>query len=42
MKNTENKVNLIIEEIKKNESDRKITLVLSESKAEKCSPLKVE
>jgi hypothetical protein len=42
MKNTENKVNLIIEEIKKNETDRKITLVLSESKAEKCSPLKVE
>ena len=42
MKNTENKVNLIIEEIKKNESDRKITLVLSESKAEKCSPTKVE
>jgi hypothetical protein len=42
MKNTENKANLIIEEIKKNESDRKITLVLSESKAEKCSPLKVE
>jgi len=42
MKNTENKVNLIIEEIKKNESDRKITLVLSESKAEKCSPSKVE
>lgn len=42
MKNTENKVNLIIEEIKKNESDRKITLVLSESKSEKCSPSKVE
>ncbi len=42
MKNTENKVNLIIEEIKKNESDRKITLVLSESKAEKCSSAKVE
>lgn len=42
MKNTETKVNLIIEEIKKNESDRKITLVLSESKAEKCSPAKVE
>jgi hypothetical protein len=42
MKNTENKVNLIIEEIKKNESDRKITLVLSESKGEKCSPSKVE
>jgi hypothetical protein len=42
MKNTENKVNLIIKEIKKNESDRKITLVLSESKAEKCSPSKVE
>ena len=42
MKNTENKANLIIEEIKKNETDRKITLVLSESKAEKCSPLKVE
>jgi hypothetical protein len=42
MKNTENKVNLIIEEIKKNETDRKITLVLSESKAEKCSPSKVE
>jgi hypothetical protein len=42
MKNTENKVNLIIEEIKKNETDRKITLVLSESKAEKCSTSKVE
>jgi hypothetical protein len=42
MKNTENKVNLIIETIKKNESDRKITLVLSESKAEKCSSSKVE
>lgn len=42
MKNTENKANLIIEEIKKNETDRKITLVLSESKAEKCSPSKVE
>jgi hypothetical protein len=42
MKNTENKANLIIKEIKKNETDRKITLVLSESKAEKCSPSKVE
>jgi hypothetical protein len=42
MKNTENKVNLIIEEIKKNETDRKITLMLSESKAEKCSTSKVE
>jgi len=42
MKNTENKANLIIEKIKKNETDRKITLVLSESKAEKCSPSKVE
>jgi hypothetical protein len=42
MKNTENKVNLIIEEINKNEMDRKITLVLSESKAEKCSTSKVE
>jgi len=42
MKNTENKANLLIEEIKKNESNRKITLVLSESKAEKCSPSKVE
>jgi hypothetical protein len=42
MKNTENKVNLIIEEIKKNETDRKVTLVLSESKAEKCSTSKVE
>ena len=42
MKNTENKVNLLIEEINKNEVDRKITLVLSESKAEKCSSSKVE
>jgi len=42
MKNTENKVNLIIETINKNETDRKITLVLSESKAEKCSSYKVE
>ena len=42
MKNTENKANLIIEEINKNETDRKITLVLSESKAEKCSTSKVE
>jgi hypothetical protein len=42
MKNTENKVNLIIEEIKKNETDRKVTLILSESKAEKCSTSKVE
>jgi hypothetical protein len=42
MKNTENKVNLIIEEINKNEMDRKVTLVLSESKAEKCSTSKVE
>jgi hypothetical protein len=42
MKNTENKVNLIIEEIKKSETDRKITLILSESKAEKCSTSKVE
>jgi hypothetical protein len=42
MKNTENKANLIIEKIKKNKTDRKITLVLSESKAEKCSPSKVE
>jgi len=42
MKNTENKVNLIIEEINKNETDRKITLVLSESKAEKCTSSKVE
>jgi hypothetical protein len=36
MKNTENKVNLIIEEIKKNETDKKVTLILSESNAEKC------
>ena len=42
MKNTENKVNLLIKEINKNETDRKITLVLSESKAEKCSSSKVE
>jgi hypothetical protein len=42
MKNTENKVNLIIEEIKKNENDRKVTLILSESNAEKCSTSKVE
>jgi len=42
MKNTENKVNLLIQEINKNETDRKISLVLSESKAEKCSPSKVE
>ena len=42
MKNVEKKINLLTEEIKKNESDRKITLVLSESKAEKCSPSKVE
>ena len=42
MKNTENKVNLIIEEINKNETDRKVTLILSESKAEKCSTSKVE
>jgi hypothetical protein len=42
MKNTENKVNLLIEEINKNEVDRKISLVLSESKAEKCSSSKVE
>ena len=42
MKNTENKINLIIEEINKNETDRKITLVLSESKAEKCTSSKVE
>jgi hypothetical protein len=42
MKNTEKKANLIIEEIKKSETDRKITLVLSESKAEKCSPSSVE
>jgi hypothetical protein len=42
MKNTENKVNLIIETINKNETDRKITLVLSESKAEKCTSSKVE
>jgi hypothetical protein len=42
MKNTENKVNLIIEEIKKNETDRKVTLILSESKSEKCSTSKVE
>jgi hypothetical protein len=42
MKNTENKVNLIIEEIKKNETDKKVTLILSESNAEKCSTSKVE
>jgi len=42
MKNTENKVNLLIKEINKNETDRKVTLVLSESKAEKCSSYKVE
>jgi len=42
MKNTEKKANLIIEEIKKSETDRKITLVLSKSKAEKCSPSSVE
>jgi hypothetical protein len=42
MKNTENKVNLLIKEINKNETDRKITLVLSESKAEKCTSSKVE
>ena len=42
MKNTENKVNLLIEKINKNEVDRKISLVLSESKAEKCSSSKVE
>ena len=42
MKNTENKVNLLIKEINKNETDRKVTLVLSESKAEKCSSSKVE
>jgi hypothetical protein len=42
MKNTENKVNLLIEKINKNEKDRKITLVLSESKAEKCTSSKVE
>ena len=42
MKNTENKVNLLIEKINKNEVVRKISLVLSESKAEKCSSSKVE
>lgn len=42
MKNTENKINLIIETINKNESDRKVSLVLSESKAERCSSSKVE
>jgi hypothetical protein len=42
MKNTEKKVDLIIEQINKNDEEKKVTLVLSESKAEKCSPSKVE
>jgi hypothetical protein len=42
MKNLEKKVDLIIEQINKNDEEKKITLVLSESKAEKCSPSKVE
>jgi len=42
MKNLEKKVDLIIEQINKNDEDRKVTLVLSESKAEKCSSSKVE
>jgi len=42
MKNTENKVNQLIEKINENEMDKKVTLVLSESKAEKCSPSKIE
>lgn len=42
MKNLEKKVDLIIEQINKNDEEKKVTLVLSESKAEKCSPSKVE
>jgi hypothetical protein len=42
MKNLEKKVDLIIEQINKNDVEKKVTLVLSESKAEKCSPSKVE
>lgn len=42
MKNLEKKVDLIIEQINKNDLEKKITLVLSESKAEKCPPSKVE
>lgn len=42
MKNLEKKVDLIIEQINKNDVEKKFTLVLSEAKAEKCSPSKVE
>ena len=42
MKNLEKKVDLIIEQINNNDADKKVTLVLSESKAEKCSSSKVE
>ena len=42
MKNLENRVDLIIEQINKNDEGKKVTLVLSESKAEKCSSSKVE
>ena len=42
MKNLEKRVDLIIEQINKNDEGKKVTLVLSESKAEKCSPSKVE
>jgi len=42
MKNLEKKVDLIIEQINNNDADKKVTLVLSESKSEKCSSSKVE
>jgi hypothetical protein len=42
MKNLEKKVDLIIEQINKNDEEKKVTLVLTQSKAEKCSPSKVE
>jgi hypothetical protein len=42
MKNLEKKVDFIIEELKQIDTNKKITLILSESKAQKCIPSEVE
>lgn len=42
MKKLEKKIDIIIEQINKIDTEKKITLVLSESKVERCSPSNVE
>lgn len=42
MKNLEKKVDLIIEELKQIDTNKKISLILSESKAQKCTKTEVE